>query len=386
MNIWQMQEVELIRQIKELEDVFESITDILVVVSPELAIMDLNKSALQYMGLSDRIEVVGKLYCETACNRHNCRWAQSEQLRCMQCKRNDNCSDCHLQEAFKTGKPLAREVELADKCYITSVYPVFDERRNVMKAVSLFRDITAIKRHNGQLMLSKKMEEMGQLAAGLAHELRNPLGAISNHLYLLESSIRQDGGGMNTDFVESSVAAIASIQRLVERSDSIIRTILDFSRDKTMFNTGINVRDLNEQVLALVGNVARSKDIVIKVTCSDGLNIESDAVALQHILYNLIKNSIDAMKPGGTVKIKYRMEQDCLVIRTEDTGEGICRDDLDKIYNPFFTTKSPGQGMGLGLFEVYNLVARLNGQISVDSQPGLGTIFTVRLPVRGKMT
>ena len=384
MNVWPIQDATQLRQRKELEAVFDSITDILVVVSPDLAIRDLNKAALRSIGFSDREEVLGKLYCETACNRHNCRWAQTEQLRCVQCRRNENCSDCHLREVFETGKSVSRELELADKCYITSVYPVFDERRTIVRAVSLLRDITAIKQKSGQLVQSQKMQAVGHLAAGLAHELRNPLGAIANHLYILEESIRQDKEKMNTDALEASTVAIDSIRRLVERSDNIIRTLLDFSREKAAGNIVFNVRDLVGQVEVLVGKTAQQKGVLIEVAGDAGLVVESDAGAFQHILFNLIINSIDAMKTCGTVKMHYWVENDRLIFRIADTGEGICRDDLDKIYNPFYTTKSPSQGTGLGLFVVYNLVSRMEGQISVESEPGLGTAFTVRLPRRNK--
>ena len=146
---WEIQENKLSRRSKELEAIFDAITDRIVVVSPELVIRDMNMAALRGMGISERGEAVGKSFCETACDRKNCRRSQSEQLQCVQCRRNDYCSDCYLREAFETGKPLSRELEFSDRTYLTSVYPIFDERRAVVKVVSLLRDITDIMKKSG---------------------------------------------------------------------------------------------------------------------------------------------------------------------------------------------------------------------------------------------
>ena len=147
---WEIQENKLSQRSKELEAIFDAITDIIVVVTPDLVIRDMNLAALRGIGISERGEIVGKSFCETACERKNCRRTRDEQLQCVQCRHNDYCYDCHLREAFETGKPLSREFEILGKNYVAYLYPIFDERRTVVKVVSLLRDITAIMRRSGR--------------------------------------------------------------------------------------------------------------------------------------------------------------------------------------------------------------------------------------------
>ena len=147
---WEIQENKLNSRSKELEAIFDAITDIIVVVTPDLVIRDMNMAARRGIGISERGEIVGKSYCETACGRKNCRRVQSEQTRCVQCSGNEYCYDCHLREAFETGKPLSRELEILGKNFVAYLYPIFDERRTVVKVVSLLRDITAIMRRSEQ--------------------------------------------------------------------------------------------------------------------------------------------------------------------------------------------------------------------------------------------
>jgi PAS domain-containing protein len=147
---WEMQENKLNRRSKELEAVFDAITDIIIVVSPDLVIRDMNIAAVRSIGFSARGEIVGKSFCKTACDRKNCSRAQSEQLQCAQNRSNNYCYECQLLKAFKTGKPLSREINFFDKNYIVYLYPIFDERRSVVKVVTLLRDITAIKDRSEQ--------------------------------------------------------------------------------------------------------------------------------------------------------------------------------------------------------------------------------------------
>jgi len=373
--------IQLIRQRNELEAVFHSITDILVVVSPDLTISDLNRAAIRYYGFDGAQSVIGQTYCETMCDRHNCRWAEGDNRRCMECNRNENCSDCHLRAVFANGIPVNRELELPERSYITSVSPVFDETGAVIKAVAMLRDITEIKQRSGEMIQSQKMQAVGHLAAGLAHEIRNPLGAIRNHVYILEDAIggmvRQNDLGVPDAAISDS---LSSIRHLVERSETIVKTILGFSSDKGGAIRVFLLKDLMDQVVVLVGKTAQQSHVAVIVEGDPSLSLESDSNALQHIIFNLVLNAIDSMHSGGEVSVVYSAHEDEIIITVADKGEGICREDVPKIYNPFYTTKAPGRGTGLGLFIVYNLVKRLSGAIEVKSEPGVGTSFSVRLP------
>jgi len=139
-----------------------------------------------------------------------------------------------------------------------------------------------------------------------------------------------------------------------------------------------------EQILLLVGKTAQKRKVQIHVQGPEQAPVVSDSGAMQHILFNLVLNAIDAIEDGGNVEIKYALSETGFVIIVEDDGNGICREHMDKIFNPFFTTKAPDRGTGLGLYLVYNEVKRLGGTITVESATGGPTRFTVRLENGGK--
>ena len=158
----------------------------------------------------------------------------------------------------------------------------------------------------------------------------------------------------------------------------MIRNLLDFSRDKAPTLSAFRLRDVIDQILLLVGKTAQKKKVVIHVQGDAGLVVQSDAGAMQHILFNLVLNAIDAITGEGRVELAYEAAPRGFVIAVTDTGSGIAKEHMDKIFNPFFTTKAPDRGTGLGLYLVYNEVKRLGGTITVDSAKMEPTRFTVR--------
>ena len=171
---------------------------------------------------------------------------------------------------------------------------------------------------------------------------------------------------------------LGGIRRLVERSETVIRNLLDFSRDKAPNISTFPLRNVIDQILLLVGKTAQKKKVEISVFGDKNAQVISDTGAMQHILFNLVLNAIDAIESGGAIAIRYSSDQSGFTILVEDNGSGISREHMEKIFNPFFTTKAPDRGTGLGLYLVYNEVRRLGGTISVESAPGGPTKFTVQ--------
>lgn len=378
-------ELQLIRKHAELEAVFHAITDILVVLDDSLRILDINKAAENYYGCRDKQQVAGKFYCDTLCEKQACKSTCKQKQCCRQagedCMRA--CASCYLQESLLSGTPVMAEVDMGDRVFMISVYPIVNETGKVDKIVCCTRDMTLTKRKREELMQYQKMQAVGHLAAGVAHEIRNPLGAISNYVYILENWFQEQEA--NEGVVDQEVKqTLASITRLVARSENVIKNLLDFSRNKPSDIRPFRMKEVLEQILMLVGKTAQRKNIKITITGDENLIIRSDSNAMQHIFFNLIINAIDALSDGGEIGIEYALLPGKLRFSVNDNGAGINPENITKVFNPFYTTKSPDRGTGLGLYVVYNLVEQLMGTITALSDPGVKTVFTVTIPHDGR--
>ncbi len=234
-------------------------------------------------------------------------------------------------------------------------------------------DITDIKLSQHQILQQNKMIALGQLAAGVAHEIRNPLGLIQNYCYILKTYVfnREAAAEEYIEIIESSV----------QRADRIVNKLLDFSH---MDNNGASFVNLKESIINIVSleNKLRIKNnIEVNVNCKEDIEFFTRAESLNHILLNLLSNSIDSMPDGGRISIDCKTKDNCLKIYFSDSGIGISQENIERIFNPFFTTKKVGQGTGLGLYIVYNEVQKISGEIQVDSELGVGTTFKMKFPI-----
>ena len=358
-------ELALIRKSNELAAVFDAITDALFVVDGNFTILEVNQAGLVFAGVEHLSQLIGRSYCDIVGRRYD-------------------CGICYLRQTLDSSAPQTVEIESEDRVFTVTTYPVLDEDGRANQVVCSLRDVSIVRKKGAELIQSQKMQAVGTLAAGVAHEIRNPLGAISNYVYILEEQLLPKAITTETEEKAEIKAVIGGIRRLVERSETVIRNLLDFSRDKAPNISSFLLRDVIEQILLLVGKTAQKKKVQIRVSGPEAVQVTSDSGAMQHILFNLVLNAIDAIEDGGTVEIKYFLTEPGFVIAVEDDGTGICREHIEKIFNPFFTTKGPDRGTGLGLYLVYNEVKRLGGKIAVDSASGGPTRFTVRFEHGGK--
>lgn len=193
------------------------------------------------------------------------------------------------------------------------------------------------------------MLAIGELAAGIAHEIRNPLGIIRNHSYIIRNSVN------NWELVSKSLKIIDSA---VARASKIIDNLLNFSRISGDRTEKTNMFSFIENILELQNKILQKNNIEYDVVCNKGLVVPINQESLKHILINLINNAVDAMKNGGKITIKAYEKRNNLILECIDIGIGIAKEDLEKIFNPFYTTKEPGKGTGLGLYIVYNEVKK----------------------------
>ncbi|MCZ7400092.1 MAG: ATP-binding protein [Candidatus Methanoperedens sp.] len=207
------------------------------------------------------------------------------------------------------------------------------------------------------------------MAAGVAHEINNPLGNISLYTQMLLK---------NTDD-ENTKEKLTIINDETNRAAQIVKGLLDFARQSEPKLTRIDINKEIEKVLGIM--TPQLKDIKVTTELEPLPRIRADSGQIQQVIMNLLKNSIQSIKKKGELMIKTATKNDYVEINISDNGCGIPKEDLNKIFDPFFTTKEMGKGTGLGLSISYGIIKRHNGSIEVKSNIGKGTTLTIKLPV-----
>lgn len=232
-----------------------------------------------------------------------------------------------------------------------------------------------------QLIQSQKLASIGELSAGIAHEINNPLAIIAQEIEWARHQLQDDKADTgNFGELNDSLREIAN---QVERCREITHKLLDFARKKEPLIQSADINKLIEDMAKLVEREATQKGIrIVRNYRKDLPPVLTDPPLLRQVLLNLLNNAGYAIGGDGTISIKTRIpENGWIEIVISDTGCGIHEKDLTKIFDPFFTTKPPGKGTGLGLSICHGIIVRLGGRITVESEPGKGAAFAVRLPV-----
>ena len=249
------------------------------------------------------------------------------------------------------------------------------ETFNMMAAALQERDEQLKEFTRKKMMESERLALIGQLAAGVAHELNNPLQGIVAYSNLLLERLPCDDAG--TDSVKKIVTQ-------ANRCRDIIRGLLDFSRQQKPDKRLCNVNSVLEECIALLENQAIFHNIYIEKAFGQDLPlVVMDPAQIERVFMNILINAAEAMAGEGLLSLATRVEpgKDYIEVEFTDTGHGIAEQDIEQIFDPFFTTKEVGRGTGLGLAISYGIIKEHNGSITVESEVGQGTTFTVRLPV-----
>jgi len=366
---------------KEWEATFDAIGDSVLLISPDKTILRVNRAAARAAGLQFT-DLVGKPCCNAV---HGV---------------DEPAENCPLDLVVETGQPASAEItdHDGDRVLQVSAYPILDVRGEVQAVVEHIRDVTHVKQAQARLMQAEKLSALGQLTAGVAHELNNPLTSILGFAQLLQRSAMDDHQRTYLD----------TILEQSKRSSRIVRNLLAFARRQEPERKMLDINEILKETLSLSGYQLQVSNIGVKTSLEDSLpHTAADPYQLQQIFLNVINNAQQAMyetHSGGTLTIRtmpvlrpagYAHNSSLAVsdmpestlegwIRMEfaDDGPGIPPDLLIRIFDPFFTTKKPGQGTGLGLSVCHGIVRDHGGHIWAESAPGRGATIVVELPVR----
>lgn len=286
---------------------------------------------------------------------------------------------------FEAGKSIPYEFEMKTRAHpiwlSANLMPLRNETGEISAVLCIARNITESKKLEKQLISTEKLASLGTLAAGVAHEINNPLGVILGFCDLL---IRKKEAG-SQEYEDLKV-----IERQGFYCKEITENLLSFARLNVSEDDLVDIEDSLAEIIKIGRHAMEMKGIhLVKECCDDLAPVRGDPRQLQQVFMNMITNAVAAMKNGGTLTIRTGMEKGKrrAVVQIEDDGVGISPENLERIYDPFFTTKPEGEGTGLGLFVSYGIISKYGGVIECESHtanaPGQksGTTFTIKLPI-----
>lgn len=383
---------------KEAEFLRELLRHVIETVQLALAVTDLQSGMIAYVNEGfeelvgqERLSLIGNTLDGILTDYPETAGLLAGYLREIRVGTRKDESSGHREMNFPCGR---RDVELYGRTIAV-------EGMENQFILLIIEDHTERERLQTQLVQSEKLAAIGQLAAGIAHEIRNPLNTIFNALYDLQEIIR--------DPTEEVAEDITISMEEIKRVQDIINNLLDFARDseKSIERTSLN--DVLRKTLRLVQHDLKNRSIKTKLRLGTIPHVRVGENSLKQILINLVTNAAQSMEGGGTVSIESRLikkgsptvrpagddplvptmiaepppapSQGHVLLRISDTGTGIPPHVLPNIFNPFFTTKDPGSGTGLGLSVVHSLIRDSGGAIAVESREGHGTTFTIELPI-----
>jgi signal transduction histidine kinase len=360
-----------------LASLFDAITDVVVVQDTDYKVIRANRVAKKLYGES----VVGKACTAVYRGRDD----------------GKRCPGCPVEQVLATGKPV--QVEMRDprtgEVWSIADYPLFDENGAVRMVIEHARNVTQTKRLEAQLVQSEKLSTLGEMAAGVAHEINNPIGVISMYAQLLAEDVREQA--------PEAFEKVRTIEQHAEHVGGIVKDLLRFSRRSTGEKHPVTAQAVIDRALSVVEHQKSMREVeVVREIPEPSPAVLGDEGSLAQVIVNFVVNASHAMSGKGRITIKAervgadappphgisaagdggRLRPDGALVRISvtDTGKGIAKKHLKRIFEPFFTTKPAGEGTGLGLSVSFVIVRDHGGAIWVDSEEGKGATFTLELP------
>ncbi|MCA1829403.1 MAG: PAS domain S-box protein [Myxococcales bacterium] len=259
------------------------------------------------------------------------------------------------------------EVRIKERILGYAIAPL--EERQVAGHVILFEDLTDLRQMEEAVRRQDRLAVVGGMAAGLAHEIRNPLASMCGSIEIL-------GGSPRLDDQERKLMRVVLSE--AERLESLVRDFLSFARPASPALEALDGAKAVAETVDLFRQQAAGRGIDVQAK-TEGVLVKADARQFRQVLWNLLGNAADATQSGGRVQVRLARHNDQALLEVSDSGEGIQADDLTRIFDPFFTTKERGTGLGLAI--VHRIVEAHGGELSVRSNPGRGSTFRVALPL-----
>lgn len=327
------------------------------------SIIDCNKSFLTDYGF-EKYQVVGRKCYEVTHNQdHPC---------------NEKGCNCPMQETLKSGKfAIVEHIHQHNNTeyYLEiSTSPIRNADGEIIQIIHAAKDITAKKAAEKALMESEKMAAVGRLSTGIAHELNNPLMGIGGYLSFIQDKLND----------KDDQELVAKALRETKRCTKIIKDLLVFSRQPSEVLEDIDLGAIARTIAVRHEDEIKNNGISVKLSVEqDGLFVKGNETNMETIFDNMIRNAIDALKESSKKVLEIRVFRSLedAVIEISDSGIGIPPDIIDKVTEPFFTTKKPLQGTGLGLAMCSNIINNYGGRLCIDSTEGKGTKITVTFPL-----
>jgi signal transduction histidine kinase len=363
--------LEVERKRQEIQAILDGITDVMAVVSLDFQILSVNHVFFECF---EHKNPAGNFCYEV--------------FR----KQTQPCSPCPLVTAREENR-VCRQMSICplkgkNRQFEITASPLRDFRGKPFSILLVKRDVTLEKEYQAKYYQAEKMATIGVLAAGVAHEINNPLTAVSGFAEGLRRRLprlkeRLGQTEADRELWEDFQEYVETILSECNRCRDIVQSLLTFSPRK---NTEFSPVNFN----ALVRNVLKLLRYQLKRYPPDSIALELDqnipdvrgiAAELKQVVLNLVLNALDAIQQKGKIAIRtYRADPQWLVLSVSDSGCGISPEHSDKLFEPFFTTKPVGKGTGIGLSTCYNIIRQHGGEIVVNSEPGKGAVFEVRMP------
>ncbi|UCF94498.1 MAG: PAS domain-containing protein [Desulfobacterales bacterium] len=392
-----LEERKLRERTKEMETILDGIQDFILVITPDMEILEVNEAFLTKMGYT-RENVIGKK-CHAVYHKidHPC---------------SDERANCPLREVVRNQRQVrqiqTRVTPAGEKRYYeVNIYPIWEKGGKISKFIHISRDITKhkkeeeeitrrleqmveertrqLKETHDKLLHQDKMSSLGKLSASVVHEINNPIAGILNLIVLMKRIVDEES--MTSVAIDQFSRYLNLMETETRRTSRIVSNLLAFSRQSKMELRRLSLSRLIEQILFLNANLLKIAGVKVETRLEPNMpDLVGSEDQLQQVFMNLVSNAVEAMEPsgGGILRIesKHSLREGKILVKFQDTGIGIPPENLPKLFEPFFTTKKKGKGVGLGLSVAYGIIQEHGGSIYVRSEVGHGTTFHVKLPLK----
>jgi len=350
-------------QIKKLTDlenytqnILDSMTNVVIAVNRELKIQSLNKEGRRLFQLGDSFTGKGLdiIFDE---------YEKLEKMLLNVLSENRKISNKELKFHFKSGQEIYLKL---------TAYPLYNILDDVEGVVIVLEDISKIRKLENQIRRAEKLSAVGELASGIAHEIRNPLGIIKTIAQTINNDIHD----------EEINEGLEIIVHEVNRANVVIKGLLDFAKPDIHQKKYHSINKLISDVLLIIDKYTQQHHVEVNYEYKDDRSILVDADKLKQAFINIIFNAVQAMPDGGSIDISLAAPNDYVKVSFKDTGIGIPKDIVEKIFEPFYTTKNTGTGLGLAI--THRIIEEHEGHIEIDSNLGEGTRINIYLPIEEK--